>query len=90
MKLTINVTKKDIEKSKANNDGGCTGCPIYHAIQRVKQLKNFVVGMTSLYREGIYSDEVVLPPKAVDLSINAYARSWDSLKPLKFQVELPC
>src|SRR5713101_4137986 len=89
MKATINVTQRDINKAIKENRGDCCGCPIYNAIQRVKKLKDYIVGMYDLYSDPSILPTIMLPVEAQRLSRASHAHLWKEVKPLKFQVELP-
>lgn len=90
--LTIEVTQEDIDRSRQRGSGNCTDCPIYHAIQRVPELKRFKVGRDDLYAGEAWETErsaIPLPALAAAFSLNAYRRDWDALTPITFTVDVP-
>lgn len=90
MKQTINVTQRDINKSKSLGfmGGMSCGCPIWQATQRVKRLQNYEAGIFALFSCDGFGPDIPLPEKASKLSILAHGRKWSKIRPLKFTVDL--
>lgn len=88
-KLIINVTQRDIDRSlKTAIPGGSRSCPIYLAIHRHKELKEYEVGAFELYSGCIFAGKIPLPEAASRFSAMAWRRQDDELKPFKFRIEV--
>jgi len=92
MKIQIEVTPKDINKSKKRGRAGGKSdcCPIWHALQRTVLKKEWEVGIYQLYvGDGFNSRRLInLPVAAQELSSNSYYGNWINVQPLKFNVSV--
>jgi len=86
VKLTINVTARDIEYGKRLS---CQSCPIARACRRLKYFQNCAVSNLRIYfNRVVTTDNSIELPREASEFIEKFDRG-KKVKPFKFEIEVP-
>ena len=85
-KIQIDVTQEDIDNAPGFT---CNSCPIFMAIQRHPELKDYVVGESELFSSAWLKKEIPLPRSAKSFARKVYANKGAmGLLPFDFEINL--